>query len=162
MAYPVVIAGAGISGLLLAQYLQKSKIPFRIFERGASLNTRDSGWGLTLYLPALQPLLPEELFKRLPETFVDRTAVERGQASNFPFFDLSTCKLTASVPRDPQRIRVSRQKLRQLLATGLNIQVGEAIIHPFYKRYEMLTRRIVEQKFCFIQYKQELGNGPLR
>jgi 2-polyprenyl-6-methoxyphenol hydroxylase-like FAD-dependent oxidoreductase len=122
MADPVVIVGAGISGLLLAQYLQKSSIFFRIFERDIKL-TAKAGWGLTLHLPALQCLLPEDLYERLPETFVDRAAVEKGEGSKFPFFDLSTCKLIFSAAGDPQRIRVSRQRLRELLTSGLDIQV---------------------------------------
>jgi 2-polyprenyl-6-methoxyphenol hydroxylase-like FAD-dependent oxidoreductase len=122
MDNPVVIVGAGISGLLLAQYLQKSNIPVQIFERDENLTTR-TGWGLTLHLPTLRTLLPDELVEKLPETFVDRAAVERGLASKFPFFDLSSCKLTASAAGDRQRVRVSRQRLRQLLTSGVDIQV---------------------------------------
>jgi hypothetical protein len=123
---PVLIAGAGVSGLLLAQYLRKTGVPFQIFERDGDLTTRGLGWGLTLHwsLPALQSLLPQDLFLRLPETYVDRAAVEQGQSSLFPFFDLSTGELKASTPpaKQSERIRVARDRLRRLLATGLDIQ----------------------------------------
>ncbi len=128
----VIIIGAGVSGLLLAQYLRKSKTPFTIFERDADLNTRGVGWGLTLHwsLPALRSLLPDDLVKRLPETYVDREAVEKGHTSRFPFFDLGTGELKAATPPAPesQRIRVSREKFRRLLATDISIQVQ----HQFY------------------------------
>jgi flavin-dependent dehydrogenase len=144
----VVIVGAGISGLLLAQYLQKSGIPFRIFERDTDFATRGVGWGLTLHwsLPALKILLPYELFGRLPEAYVDRVAVEQEQASTFPFFDLSTGELKASTPNAPesQRIRVSREKLRLLLASGIDIQVCKQLRAALYCRKQYrLTSLIV-------------------
>jgi 2-polyprenyl-6-methoxyphenol hydroxylase-like FAD-dependent oxidoreductase len=124
---PVIIIGAGISGLLLAQQLRKSNIPFEIFERDSDFLTRGLGWGLTLHwsLPALKELLPDELFAQLPSTYVDRVAVERGESSTFPFFDLSTgeCKYSSPKAIESQRIRVTRERLRVLLATGINVKV---------------------------------------
>ncbi|KAK1761502.1 hypothetical protein QBC47DRAFT_335950 [Echria macrotheca] len=126
----IIIIGAGVAGLLLAQHLQKSNIPFRIFERDADLTTRGVGWGLTLHwsLPALRDLLPDDLFRRLPEVYVDRVAVERAEATRFPFYDLSTGELKAATPPAPesQRIRVARDRFRQLLASGINIQWAKA------------------------------------
>ncbi|KAF4445786.1 hypothetical protein F53441_10535 [Fusarium austroafricanum] len=128
---PVLIIGAGISGLLLAQSLAQHGIPARVFERDSDLETRGVGWGLTLLwsLPALKALLPKHLFERLPEAYVDREAVVEGLSSTFPFFNLSTGELVASVPKAPesQRIRVTRQKLRALLATGINIEWNKAL-----------------------------------
>lgn len=124
---PVLIIGAGISGLLLAQSLSRHSIPFRVFERDTDLETRGVGWGLTLLwtLPALKALLPKSLFDRLPEAYVDREAVTQGLSSSFPFFELSTGELKASVPKAPEaeRVRVTRQGLRVLLATGIDIEV---------------------------------------
>lgn len=125
---PVIIIGAGISGLLLAQQLRKSQTPYKIFERDGNFSTRGVGWGLTLHwsLPALRELLPQELFNQIRDTYVDRAAVERGESSTFPFFDLSTGEKRYSSPKaiESQRIRVTREKLRRLLATGIDIQVG--------------------------------------
>lgn len=125
---PVLIIGAGISGLLLAQQLRQLNIPFHIFERDNHFTTRGSGWGLTLHwsLDALRELLPEDLLSRLSDTYVDRAAVERNEDSTFPFFDLSTGEKKGAVPRagEHDRIRVSREKLRQLLATGIHIKVN--------------------------------------
>ena len=127
MDKPVLIIGAGISGLILAQRLQQEGVPFRLFERDGDLATRGVGWGLTLHwsLPAFRELLSEHLVQRLPDAYVDRKAVEEGALSTFPFFDLSTGELKSTTPKAPesQRIRVTRDRLRQLLATDLNIEV---------------------------------------
>ncbi|KAH7074785.1 FAD binding domain-containing protein [Paraphoma chrysanthemicola] len=127
---PVIIIGAGISGLLLAQLLRKYQVPFRIFERDDDLTTRGLGWGLTLHwsLPALQDLLPDDLLKRLPDTYVDRASVERGHSSTFPFFDLSTGDLKWSSPKAPrdERVRVTRERLRGLLSTGIDVKWGKS------------------------------------
>lgn len=124
---PIFVLGAGISGLVLAQYLRKTGISFRIFDRDDGVATRGLGWALTLHwsLPALRSLLPDDLVQRIPETYVDRAAVAEGKASRFPFFDLSTGDLKATTPTasTDTRIRVSREKFRRLLATGLDIQV---------------------------------------
>jgi 2-polyprenyl-6-methoxyphenol hydroxylase-like FAD-dependent oxidoreductase len=125
---PVLIIGAGISGLLLAQHLRKNGIPFRVFERDTDLTTRGVGWGLTLHwsLPALRALLNPDLVQRLPDAYVDRSAVAGGASSRFPFYDLSTGELTAETPRasEADRIRVTRERLRRLLATDINIEAS--------------------------------------
>jgi hypothetical protein len=124
---PILIIGAGISGLLLAQQLRQLNLPFQVFERDDNFSTRGSGWGLTLHwsLPALRELLSEDLLSRLPDTYVDRAAVARGECSTFPFFDLTTGEMKSASPRagENERIRVTRERLRRLLATGICIQV---------------------------------------
>ncbi|KAJ0141683.1 putative FAD-dependent monooxygenase [Colletotrichum tanaceti] len=123
---PVIIVGAGVGGLLLAQHLRKTGVPFRLYERDADLTTRGVGWGLTLHwsLPALRSLLPGDLVARLPDAYVDRAAVARGEASAFPFFDLGTGELKGGSPPAPEslRIRVTRERLRRLLATDVDVQ----------------------------------------
>ncbi|UKZ76449.1 hypothetical protein TrVFT333_004153 [Trichoderma virens FT-333] len=128
-AKPVVlIIGAGVSGLLLAQQLKREGISYRIFERDADLETRGAGWGLTLHwsLTALQSLLPSGLAERIcDESSVDRWADRRGELSRFPFFDLDSGELKAQTPGAVKsaRIRVTRQRLRKLLAEGIDIEL---------------------------------------
>ena len=65
---PVLIVGAGISGLALAQGLLKSSIPFRIFERDPVLNVRSQGYRVRingLGIAALESVLTPTLFSRL-------------------------------------------------------------------------------------------------
>ncbi|KAH7386695.1 FAD binding domain-containing protein [Phaeosphaeria sp. MPI-PUGE-AT-0046c] len=129
---PIIIIGAGISGLLLAQQLRKTNTPYQIFERDSDFSARGDGWGLTLHwsLPALRTLLPLELLTQLPDTYVDRAAVERGESSTFPFYDLSTGLLRSSSPRaeESQRIRVTRERFRKLLATDIDVKWGKSFV----------------------------------
>lgn len=120
---PVLIIGAGVSGLTLAQACRKAGIPYRIFERDESATHRSAGWGLTIHwaLPTFKDLLPNDLVARLPETYVNRAAVEAGEKGSFTFFDLSTAKAKFQVPA-AERIRVSREKLRNLLLSNLEVQ----------------------------------------
>ncbi|MCJ1251677.1 hypothetical protein MMC30_008912 [Trapelia coarctata] len=119
---PVVIIGAGISGLTLAQSLRKTGIPYQIFERDSSLSARSAGWGLTIHwaLSVFRELLPDDIWTRLPETYVNRGAVERGENGSFTFFDLSNGEAKWKVPA-AVRIRVSRDRLRRLSTTDVDV-----------------------------------------
>ena len=125
---PVIIVGAGVSGLTLAQACRKENIPYRIFERDESATYRSSGWGLTIHwaLPTFKALLLDELVARLPECYVNRGAVEAGEKGTFTFFDLSTGEPRWQVPV-AERIRVSREKLRALLLTGLDVEWSKSL-----------------------------------
>jgi 2-polyprenyl-6-methoxyphenol hydroxylase-like FAD-dependent oxidoreductase len=49
MAQPhILIVGAGLGGLLLAQALKKKGIPFDIFERDESLTARFQGYAVAI------------------------------------------------------------------------------------------------------------------
>ena len=65
---PILILGAGISGLALAQGLSKSNIPFRIYERDTHFNLRAQGYRVRIVgsgIEALQTVLPPALYSRL-------------------------------------------------------------------------------------------------
>ncbi|KAH7094399.1 O-methyltransferase-domain-containing protein [Paraphoma chrysanthemicola] len=53
---PVIIVGAGISGLCLAQFLHKHSIPFLVFERDPTENYRPQGYRLKLEADAAAAL----------------------------------------------------------------------------------------------------------
>ncbi|KAF3387550.1 putative FAD-dependent monooxygenase [Penicillium rolfsii] len=120
---PVLIVGAGISGLVLAQYLHSQGIRFEIFESDSALNARSGGWGLTLHwaLPALRSLLPPNVVERFPDTFVNKEASARGDAGSFQFFNLKSGESLFSVPAE-ERIRVNRGRLRELLTSGIDVR----------------------------------------
>ncbi|KAL1964907.1 hypothetical protein VTN77DRAFT_6260 [Rasamsonia byssochlamydoides] len=120
---PVLIIGAGISGLTLAQYLRRQGIPFRIFERDASMTSRVGGWGLTIHWAhsLLCNMLPAEVVQRLEESHVTREALETGDYGRFTLFDLSTGVAKYNVPA-AKRMRFSRGKLREILAMGIEIE----------------------------------------
>ena len=46
----VLILGAGLSGLALAQALRKQGITFQIFERDPGLHARFQGWAIALHV----------------------------------------------------------------------------------------------------------------
>ncbi|KAJ5200129.1 Monooxygenase FAD-binding [Penicillium cf. griseofulvum] len=120
---PILIIGAGTSGLILAQHLRRLNVAFRIFERDSAIDARSGGWGLTLHwsLPALRELLPPDIVERFPEAFVNKDASIRGDVGSFQFFNLQSGDALYDAPA-AERIRVSRVRLRQLLATNLNIE----------------------------------------
>jgi 2-polyprenyl-6-methoxyphenol hydroxylase-like FAD-dependent oxidoreductase len=124
----ILIIGAGISGLTLAQACRKQNIPCCLFERDTSAAHRSAGWGLTLNwsLPTFKSLLPADIVERLPETYVNKAAVDAGERGNFTFFDLSTGEAKWNVPAS-ERIRVSRERLRKLMLHGLNVEWGKMV-----------------------------------
>ncbi|ERF70019.1 hypothetical protein EPUS_03571 [Endocarpon pusillum Z07020] len=64
---PILISGAGIASLLLAQSLLRSSIPFLIFERDSSISFRAQGYRLRLSsegLDAIESVLGPEGFQR--------------------------------------------------------------------------------------------------
>ena len=121
----VLIIGAGITGLVLAQALRKHRISFSIFERDPSVSFRGRGWGLTIHwsLDAFLSLLPQHLIDELPSVYVDPEASATGENGNFLFFDLHTGEVKWKVP-PARRIRVSRERLRALLLDDLDVQVS--------------------------------------
>ena len=46
---PILIIGAGLGGLALAQALHRKQIPFRIFERDVQHGVREQGWAISLH-----------------------------------------------------------------------------------------------------------------
>jgi len=125
----VLIVGAGITGLLLAQALKKAGIAFSVYERDPTPTHRGAGWGLALHwaLDTFLSLVPQELQDRLPETYVDPVAAAKGDNGRFPFFDLSTGEARYE-NLSPRRVRLSREKLRRLLMNDLDIQVRHSPI----------------------------------
>lgn len=73
---PILVIGAGLVGLTLAQGLKKRGFAFKIFDRDASLDERPAGWGITLHwsLPALEACLPPEVFAKIPSIRVNPEA----------------------------------------------------------------------------------------
>ncbi|OOQ82598.1 FAD binding domain protein [Penicillium brasilianum] len=125
---PVLIVGAGISGLVLAQYLQSQGVRFEVFDRDSALDARTGGWGLTLHwaLPALRALLPQHVVERFPEAFVNKEASARGDVGSFQFFNLKTGEALYSVPAE-ERIRVNRGRLRELLTSGIDVKWNKVL-----------------------------------
>lgn len=73
---PILICGAGISGLAFAQGLLRHSIPFRIFERDPALNVRSQGYRVRIHsagIDALRQVLSPALFARLEASCAQTT-----------------------------------------------------------------------------------------
>ncbi|KAL8687312.1 MAG: hypothetical protein Q9218_006479 [Villophora microphyllina] len=127
----ILIIGAGITGLVLAQALKKHGIAFTVFERDADVAARGRGWGLTIHwsLDTFISLLPQHIVDKLPQVYVDPEASKNGDNGNFLFFDLQSGEPRWKVPPN-KRIRVSRERLRALLLEGLDVQTLDSISTP--------------------------------
>ena len=71
---PVIIIGAGVAGLTLAQGCREAGIPFEIYEQLEVSSTRSQGWALSLHwsLNSLEHTIGSELSARLPEVSLCR------------------------------------------------------------------------------------------
>src|SRR5579859_7003251 len=128
MATPkVLIAGAGLGGLCLAQALRRHEIDVAVFERDASPWDRPQGYRLhidadgvdALYhalTPELYQLFDATAMKPLPFTTVVDTnlAIQRRQTS-----DEHGSTETHAFRERPSHVNVHRATLRQILLTGL-------------------------------------------
>ncbi|KEF60984.1 uncharacterized protein A1O9_02548 [Exophiala aquamarina CBS 119918] len=64
---PVLIVGAGVSGLALAQALRKAGLPFKVFESDLSTSFRAQGYRIGIKGDNLQACLPLELWTRFKD-----------------------------------------------------------------------------------------------
>lgn len=118
---PVLISGAGLASLLLAQSLRRSNIPFKIFERDASFVFRAQGYRLRLSsegLDAIESALSPEIFQR----FWDKCGKTGG--SGFTILDAVSGELLDSMPserlasRGGRIVGIARGDMRQVFAEG--------------------------------------------
>ncbi|KAK3681293.1 FAD binding domain-containing protein [Podospora appendiculata] len=122
---PVIIVGAGIVGLALAQALKKAGIPFLIYERDQHIDARPSGWGISVSCAALETLLASALPSALGSIQVDphqRTDIDTASV----FLNLETGETAFEIPPGACW-RVSRGKLRELLARGIDVNWGKSV-----------------------------------
>ncbi|KAK0671566.1 hypothetical protein QBC41DRAFT_54960 [Cercophora samala] len=164
----VIIIGAGISGLVLAQCLRKQDISFEIFERDEGPGVRKGGYCLGLHdpenlfvkylpgdLPALSstchlvPLdLPSQLITYLPNGMTLK--VEDGEGT--------PC------------VRVSRARLREMLAAHLKIKWGRKAVGVWEEGEEACVRfeggevvkgsLVVGCDGIFSSVRKHIPNGP--
>ncbi|KAK0668054.1 hypothetical protein QBC41DRAFT_356880 [Cercophora samala] len=132
---PILIAGAGIASLLLAQSLRLSKIPYKVFERDASFVFRAQGYRLRLSsegLDAIQAVLDPETWQR----FWD--ACPKTGGLGFASFNAVTGEQTehhlvpptlVSRQGGTKTIGISRGDMRRIFAQGCegNIEWGKHV-----------------------------------
>lgn len=137
MTKPVLIIGAGVVGLSLANSLNKvtrtfidlnytvfhhteadyskAGIPFEIYERDEHISVRGQGWAITLHwvLPFLRKMVSPETLRGIDSVQVDPDT-GRVDTGNFVFINLETLEPKFRIPPNERR-RVNREKLRHVL-----------------------------------------------
>ena len=150
----ILIIGAGITGLVLAQALRSHGVRFTIYERDPDISYRGRGWGLTIHwaLDTLLSLLPQDVINRLPETYVDPVAVAAGEKGTFPFFDLRNGERRWQLT-SPNRIRVGRERLRRLLMEGIDVKVSDFcfVLYPRLSALRNLSTPVVSPSFSRLE-----------
>jgi 2-polyprenyl-6-methoxyphenol hydroxylase-like FAD-dependent oxidoreductase len=138
----VLIVGAGLTGLLLAQGLRKlnaaleaqglpARYTFTIYERDESASYRGGGFSLTIHwaLQELYEILPEYLSARIFECVGNPDAIARGEMGSFKYLNLRTGipAFQTSLPPGWKGARMSRVKFLSLLMTDLQIEFGKRL-----------------------------------
>lgn len=128
---PILICGAGISGLALAQALSNLNIPFLLFERDASLKFRTQGYRVRINgdgIAALTEVLSPELFSLLLSRCAYCSAGTKPNthlnALNGQGFEM---KLAPPPVGEVQPLNADRTILRQVLISGIEdyVQFGK-------------------------------------
>ncbi|KAI9652381.1 MAG: hypothetical protein M1831_006859 [Alyxoria varia] len=120
----VLIIGAGITGLVLAQGLKQAGIPYTIYEKEVKMNYRSNEWTMAIHwsLENLEKLIPSELYKKLDDISCN-PAVPIDAGGNYPIIHGESGNLLAGVPYK-RGLRVPRSKMRALMAEGIEVQYG--------------------------------------
>lgn len=113
----IIIIGAGLAGLTLANSLKKQGIPFEIYERDQSIDSRTQGWSLSIHfaLNALKQCIPEKEF----ENFSQKVSVNPESidgSMSFSFIHANTGAVGMSNKSKPgTSYRVNRYRFRNWL-----------------------------------------------
>ncbi|KAF2841942.1 FAD/NAD(P)-binding domain-containing protein [Patellaria atrata CBS 101060] len=123
----VIIAGAGSTGLLVAQVLKKVGIACTVYEADPTPTHRPRDWNFGIYW-AQSPLgncLPQELNDQLTACQVD---IHTPAADDIlPVLNGKTGEVLKEVAA-PFNLRLQRRKFIQLLGTGIDIQYGKRLV----------------------------------
>ncbi|KAH5394088.1 hypothetical protein HBI47_243190 [Parastagonospora nodorum] len=133
----VIVIGAGVVGLAVAQGLKKRNITFSVYERDGLLDSRRQGYRIKIsgeLKDKLVKLLPAEIFKIVEETSAGTVLGETN-------INASSGSITASrrgrvPPGAAPPLTIDRGLLRQALMTGISEFVHFG--HEF-ERYEEAT-----------------------
>jgi cation diffusion facilitator CzcD-associated flavoprotein CzcO len=114
----VLILGAGLGGLLLAQALRKQNITFDIFDRDESIRSRSQGWciGIHGFFNDLETAMPDDL----PAIDVTSHLRPLDLPAQLCFFGGGQ-KFLVQSGHEGRVIRAHRARLRDWLATNIRV-----------------------------------------
>lgn len=126
----VLIVGAGLSGLTLAQILRKNKISFSIFERDSRADARAQGWAIALHGPMLAEVsawMPADLG---PIEQTNHLSPLNHIPAQFVFYDVNKPDWRVGVTEDESGkiVRANRQRLRDWLLQHLTVQFNKCLV----------------------------------
>ncbi|KAI0122659.1 putative monooxygenase [Daldinia grandis] len=121
----ILIVGAGLGGLALAQSLRKQGIPFEIFERDAGAHSRFLGWAIGVHtiLGDLVSSFPDDL-PPIKESISHLSPLKLEAQLAFYFHGKHIA--VQSTPDQPV-IRANRPRFRDWLSTHIPIQWGKKL-----------------------------------
>lgn len=118
----VIVIGAGLAGLALAQGLRNAGIEVEVYERDATVEARFQGYRVGLFdsaLANLQTCLPERWHALL--TRIGGVLTGDGRAVDPQLTEL------VRIPRRDEGLLFDRHVLRHLLLTGLDVRFGKKL-----------------------------------
>ncbi|PVH70761.1 FAD/NAD(P)-binding domain-containing protein [Cadophora sp. DSE1049] len=129
----VLIIGAGITGLLVAQGLKTVGIKYSIFDEEASPEIRKREWTLNLHSASsdLKKLLTPGLYSRLREAYTDPNHIWK-ELEYTPWYNSKTGEVIHRVPRT-DTINISRRRMRKLCGEGIEVNFGKSLLDVSYE-----------------------------
>jgi len=124
----IAIIGAGLTGLLTAHGLRKRGFQVAVFDRESGLDARSRDWTIVLHwaLPTFKKLLPEDIVSRLDSAICNPHLEFTEDVECLPCANGKTGELIFKSPMPGSR-RISRQRLRKLIAEGVDVQWGKKL-----------------------------------
>lgn len=132
--YPhVLIVGAGLSGLTLAQVLRKNNVSYEIFERDPDADARSQGWAIALHGPVLRDLkeyMPEDIGPIEQTNHLTPLDERLGLKAQFVFYnhDKPDFRLGVNDDEEGQIVRANRQRLRDYLRKFIPVQFDRKVV----------------------------------
>ncbi|PSR79886.1 putative monooxygenase [Coniella lustricola] len=129
--YPhVLIIGAGLSGLTLAQILRKNNVSYEIFDRDESRDARAQGWAIALHGSVLRDLRASMPADIGPIEQTNHLTPLDHLPAQFMFYNTAVPGMRVGVNDDEsgQIVRANRQRFRDWLRSEIPVQYDSHMV----------------------------------